>query len=210
MLLAIYCNPDALTGRVLRCAADHVRHQQSCLIIGAAVCILACLGAAAYATPWTQAMREARASRQFNRLWLVRCLMMLTAALWLVRSLASLAIVDHCQGSLAAALAAHEHRHWAAGVWVQCNVPIMRSWRFMQIICAVPALQANQKRTSALIAQLWVLLRMMALWGVRSRPGRASNLTSENLCRIYLAFSLGCLQPLFFLLALLLCQSSLR
>lgn len=57
--------------------------------------------------------------------------------------------------------------------------------------------------------QLWALLRMMALWGVRSKPGRASNLTSENLCRIYLGFSLGLLQPLFLLLALLLCQTSL-
>lgn len=58
--------------------------------------------------------------------------------------------------------------------------------------------------------QLWELLRMLALWGVPSRPGLASNRTSEQLCRIYLAFSLGLLQPLFYLLTLLLCQSSLR
>ena len=51
---------------------------------------------------------------------------------------------------------------------------------------------------------------MLALWGVPQRPGRASNRTSDQLCRIYLAFSLGLLQPLFCLLALLLCQSSLR
>jgi hypothetical protein len=51
---------------------------------------------------------------------------------------------------------------------------------------------------------------MLALWGVPERPGRASNRTSDQLCRIYLAFSLGLLQPLFCLLALLLCQSSLR
>lgn len=103
------------------------------------VCMLICFGAAAYAAPWTKAMREARASRQFNRLWLARMIMEIVAALWL----------------------------------------------------------------------LWELLRMLALWGVPSRPGLASNRTSEQLCRIYLAFSLGLLQPLFYLLTLLLCQSSL-
>ncbi len=68
----------------------------------------------------------------------------------------------------------------------------------------------NQANMIVICAQLWALLRMMALWGVRSKPGRVSNLTSEALCRIYLGFSLGLLQPLFLLLALLLCQSSLR
>ncbi len=52
----------------------------------AGVCVLVCLAVAAFAAPWTQAMRSARASRQFNRLWLARVLMELAAALWLVSS----------------------------------------------------------------------------------------------------------------------------
>lgn len=51
--------------------------------------MLICLGAAAYAAPWTKAMREARASRQFNRLWLARMIMEIVAALWLVSVYAS-------------------------------------------------------------------------------------------------------------------------
>lgn len=58
-------------------------------------------------------------------------------------------------------------------------------------------------------AQVWVVLRMLALWGVRTRPGVASNRTSRQLCRIFLGFSLGLFQPLFLLLTLLLCHTSI-
>ena len=72
----------------------------------------------------------------------------------------------------------------------------------------MPACSSCSEET--LTAQVWELLRMLALWGVRSRPGLASNRTSEQLCRIYLGLGLGLLQPFFMLLALLLCQSTLR
>jgi hypothetical protein len=54
------------------------------LCMFAGFCALICLGVAAYAAPWTTAMQEARALRQFNRLWLARVTMQVVAAVWLV------------------------------------------------------------------------------------------------------------------------------
>mmetsp|Transcript_8390 Transcript_8390/g.25188 ORF Transcript_8390/g.25188 Transcript_8390/m.25188 type:complete len:420 (-) Transcript_8390:214-1473(-) len=119
--------------------AEAMQITDYCVLAVSGVCILLCLACAAYAVPWTVAMREARAVRRFNRLWQARVLLEVVAALWL--------------------------------------------W--------------------------WVLLRMLALWGVRTRPGLASNRTSQQLCRIFLGFSLGLLQPLFLLLTVLLCHTSI-
>lgn len=58
----------------------------SLTVTATGVCILLCLVCAAYAVPWTVAMREARAIRRFNRLWQARVLLEVVAALWLVRA----------------------------------------------------------------------------------------------------------------------------
>ena len=58
--------------------------------------------------------------------------------------------------------------------------------------------------------QAFQLLRMLSLFGVHTQTAPVVETLTKMLCRLYLGFSLGFLQPLFLLLALLMCQHSLR
>ena len=51
---------------------------------------------------------------------------------------------------------------------------------------------------------------MLSLFGVHTQTGSRVETITKVLCRLYLGLSLGFLQPLFLLLALLMCQQSLR
>ena len=62
-------------------------------------------------------------------------------------------------------------------------------------------------------AQLAQWLRLEAIWepGSQIMPERVTAWGREGwMCRIYLCVSLGMLQPLFLLTAMLLCQQSVR
>lgn len=62
-------------------------------------------------------------------------------------------------------------------------------------------------------AQLAQWLRLEAIWepGSQIMPERVIAWASKGwMCRIYLCISLGMLQPLFLLTAMLLCQQSIR
>ena len=61
--------------------------------------------------------------------------------------------------------------------------------------------------------QLAQWLRLEAIWepGSYIMPQRVTSWGSRGwMCRVYLCISLGILQPLFFLTAMLLCQQSIR
>ncbi len=61
--------------------------------------------------------------------------------------------------------------------------------------------------------QLAQWLRLEAIWepGSHIMPQRVTSWGSEGwMCRVYLCISLGALQPLFLLTAMLLCQQSIR
>lgn len=178
-----------------------------------------CLACAAYAVPWTKAMRDARALRRFNHLWQARVLMEVVAAFWLVRR----------PFTVRCASPAHKLR----GPLCCCTCTMQEPCIVVQVIPRLALVVQNMSTRAAgrasqrsepwwrnlagagkltmvvASAQVWVVLRMLALWGVRTRPGVASNRTSRQLCRIFLGFSLGLFQPLFLLLALLLCHTSI-
>lgn len=58
--------------------------------------------------------------------------------------------------------------------------------------------------------QAWQLLRMLGVWGVHTQTAPRVETMTKMLCRLYLGISLGFLQPLFLLLALFMCQHTIR